>query len=262
MITSEEPEGVVTLTRAKPENFPFESCGKPLPNLELKLEGGIEDAKDHLQVDFADKYIGGMIFTKGCVQEEIRFLVCPELIISRLLTEVLDDDEAIIITVVSNIHHHAGIEQYNLTSGFGHQFRFVSSFQDQTPRDKFRRRKCQLIAIDALNFNRRTNQQFEPVYIKRELRKAYAGFLAEEGTERPFAPVATGNWGCGVFRGTPHLKSLIQLVAAGASERDVSYFAFGNKNLVKDLGELYVILKDKNVTIGKNNNLARLKSKS
>ena len=35
---------------------------------------------------------------EGCVQEEIRFVICPELLVSLLFTEVLDDKEAIVIT--------------------------------------------------------------------------------------------------------------------------------------------------------------------
>lgn len=33
----------------------------------------------------------------GCVQEEIRFVICPELLISRLFVEQLDDTEAVIV---------------------------------------------------------------------------------------------------------------------------------------------------------------------
>jgi poly(ADP-ribose) glycohydrolase len=46
-----------------------------------------------LQVDFANKYLGGGVLTHGCVQEEIRFLICPEMIISRLFTEGLEKNE-------------------------------------------------------------------------------------------------------------------------------------------------------------------------
>ena len=35
---------------------------------------------------------------KSCVQEEIRFVICPELIVSRLFTDVLDHNEAVVIT--------------------------------------------------------------------------------------------------------------------------------------------------------------------
>ena len=38
-----------------------------------------------LQLDFANKYVGGGVLGNGCVQEEIRFLICPELIVSCLL---------------------------------------------------------------------------------------------------------------------------------------------------------------------------------
>ena len=34
----------------------------------------------------------------GCVQEEIRFLICPELIVSRLFTEELDNNECLVVT--------------------------------------------------------------------------------------------------------------------------------------------------------------------
>ena len=50
------------------------------------------------QVDFANRYIGGGVLGEGCVQEEIRFLICPELIVSRLFTEELDNNECLVMT--------------------------------------------------------------------------------------------------------------------------------------------------------------------
>lgn len=50
------------------------------------------------QVDFANKFVGGGVTSSGLVQEEIRFLINPELIVSRLFTEVLDDSDCLIIT--------------------------------------------------------------------------------------------------------------------------------------------------------------------
>ena len=46
-------------------------------------------------MDFANEYVGGGVLGQGCVQEEIRFLVCPELIIARLITEKLDSNEVL-----------------------------------------------------------------------------------------------------------------------------------------------------------------------
>lgn len=42
--------------------------------------------------------MGGGVTSSGLVQEEIRFLINPELIVSRLFTEVLEDDDCLIIT--------------------------------------------------------------------------------------------------------------------------------------------------------------------
>lgn len=51
-----------------------------------------------LQVDFANQFVGGGVTGSGLVQEEIRFLINPELIVSRLFTEALDHNECLIIT--------------------------------------------------------------------------------------------------------------------------------------------------------------------
>jgi poly(ADP-ribose) glycohydrolase len=44
------------------------------------------------------RMVGGGVLGTGCVQEEIRFVICPELIVSRLFTECLADNEALIIS--------------------------------------------------------------------------------------------------------------------------------------------------------------------
>lgn len=51
-----------------------------------------------VQVDFASNWIGGGVLGSGLVQEEILFLINPELIVSRLFTEKLEDNECLIIT--------------------------------------------------------------------------------------------------------------------------------------------------------------------
>lgn len=50
-----------------------------------------------LQVDFANKYMGGGVLGMGAVQEEIRFLICPEMIVTRLFTECLEKNESLIM---------------------------------------------------------------------------------------------------------------------------------------------------------------------
>jgi len=53
-----------------------------LCEVEIREEGKIEEAENTLMIDFANKYIGGGVMDSGMVQEEILFLVYPELLLS------------------------------------------------------------------------------------------------------------------------------------------------------------------------------------
>lgn len=50
------------------------------------------------QVDFASSWIGGGVLSCGLLQEEILFLMNPELIVARLFTQRLTDNECLIVT--------------------------------------------------------------------------------------------------------------------------------------------------------------------
>lgn len=56
------------------------------------------------KVDFAASMVGGGVLGRGLVQEEIRFMQCPELIVSRLFTEKLADNECLRITGRYMVH--------------------------------------------------------------------------------------------------------------------------------------------------------------
>lgn len=56
-------------------------------------------------------------------------------------------------------------------------------------------------------------------------------------------PLATGNWGCGAFRGDPELKAALQILAASQAGRDVIYFTFGDDCLKKKLEEMYEVMR-------------------
>lgn len=73
--------------------LPSKLCGQWLLCKHLSLTQSV----DGFQVDFANKYLGGGVLGNGCVQEEIRFLVCPEMILSRLFTEVLSARESLVM---------------------------------------------------------------------------------------------------------------------------------------------------------------------
>lgn len=192
-----------------------------------------------LQVDFANRFVGGGVLGAGCVQEEIRFMVCPELLVSRLFTEALGPKEVLIIT---------GAEQFNLTRGYAGSFSWEGDFVDKTERDSWERRCTEVVAMDALFFAK-PQDQYKPFLIKRELTKAYCGFSCPEVPIAQRAAVATGNWGCGAFRGDPQLKALIQLMAATATGRDMVYFTFNNRRFCRSLRAMYQFLEERRISV-------------
>ncbi|XP_073685250.1 poly(ADP-ribose) glycohydrolase [Garra rufa] len=232
------PDGLVSFERICIPKMPDWNKQKmPLRNLHISAEGSIEhEGTGMLQVDFASKYIGGGVLGSGLVQEEILFLMCPELIVARLFTEKLADNECLMIT---------GPQMYSLSSGYSRSFSWGSPNIDRTKRDTWKRRYRQIVAIDALEF-KNPKDQYTKENITRELNKAFVGFQGN-----PKTAIATGNWGCGAFKGDSNLKALIQLMAAAAAERDMAYFAFGNKTLASEVWEMHAILTKNNVTVDK-----------
>ncbi|XP_076830512.1 poly(ADP-ribose) glycohydrolase isoform X2 [Brachyhypopomus gauderio] len=241
-VTTSEPTGLVTFTRQGLSHFPkWESSSTHLRRLHITCVGTIEDqGYGMLQVDFANRMVGGGVTGLGLVQEEIRFLINPELIVSRLFTETLDDHECLIIT---------GTEQYSKYSGYAESYRWKDNHQDDTPRDEWQRRCTEIVALDALKY-RHFMEQFHPDKIRRELNKAYCGFVRPGVDSQNLSAVATGNWGCGAFGGDTRLKALLQIMAAAEASRDVAYFTFGDAALMRDVHDLHTFLSDRRVAVG------------
>ncbi|RZB40732.1 poly(ADP-ribose) glycohydrolase [Asbolus verrucosus] len=229
------PVGVITFERkfVPRSHMPrWDTLDNNLGNTKIHItsSGTIEEGLGFLQVDFANKFIGGGVLGYGCVQEEIRFVICPELILSRLFTQELGDGEAIVIT---------GVERYSNYSGYSDCFKWDGNVNDETPFDDYGRRKTSVAVIDAIRFTK-TKDQFHCSTILRELNKAYVGFSSKE--KNNLSPVATGNWGCGAFKGDPYLKSLIQLMACSAANRDLVYYSFGNTELRDEFYNMHLFL--------------------
>jgi poly(ADP-ribose) glycohydrolase len=90
--------------------------------------------------------------------------------------------------------------------------------------------------------------QFKEFAIKRELNKAYCGFYSSE-KDGVNIPVATGNWGCGAFRGYNRLKCLIQLIACAANKRNLVYYTFNDFELLLEMEEMFEFLQVNEITI-------------
>lgn len=241
-ITTTKPTGLVTFTRQSLSCPPkWESLATQLTRLHITCEGTIEDqGYGMLQVDFANRMVGGGVTGLGLVQEEIRFLINPELIVSRLFTEALEHNECLIIT---------GTEQYSKYSGYAESYKWKANHKDDTPRDGWNRRCTEIVALDALKY-RHFMEQFQPDKITRELNKAYCGFRRPNVDTQNLSAIATGNWGCGAFGGDTRLKALLQLMAAAEAGRDVAYFTFGDADLMRDVHDLHTFLTDRQVTVG------------
>ena len=238
---SDQPAGCVTFRRQQLEQ-PYEWSLKEstLTNLKIDNEGRIEDAEyNTLKVDFANKMLGGGVLSGGCVQEEIYFLICPEMIISRLFVECLQPHEALVMI---------GAERFSTYSGYSNTFQWSGNYNDVTPVDTLARRKTYVTAIDAL-IVRKYTEQFRPYSLRRELDKALAGLLKGDFDTDSCLAVATGNWGCGAFGGDKSLKAVIQLMAAAVAGRDVIYFTFGDNKLGDRLIELHQLLLESRTTV-------------
>uniref|UniRef100_A0A2H1WDF5 SFRICE_034491 n=1 Tax=Spodoptera frugiperda TaxID=7108 RepID=A0A2H1WDF5_SPOFR len=160
-----------------------------------------------------------------------------------LFTEVMRPNEALMII---------GAERYSKYVGYGHSFQFAGEHRDTTPRDSSARRRCAVLAIDAVPYSGLA-QEFRREAITRELNKAWVGvsFDTDVSSDRLQYPgVATGNWGCGAFGGTPHLKSLVQLMACCQARRPMAYYTFGDTQLRDDIANMYNLLARHNVTVG------------
>ena len=209
-------------------------------------EGLIEEQAGRMaMVDFANRRLGGGVLGRGAVQEEILFLVCPELLATRLLCEALADTDAVVVR---------GAVRYAAYAGYAATLAFAGDHADATPRvagpGGRAVRDSTFVAIDALDYSRAPPaRQYAPRCITREADKAYCG-LAAAGARRP---LATGNWGCGVFRGDRELKALVQLAAAShAGYPAVHYYAVDDHDhFVARFNTLVALLRAAGVTVGR-----------
>mmetsp|Transcript_58291 Transcript_58291/g.188752 ORF Transcript_58291/g.188752 Transcript_58291/m.188752 type:complete len:310 (+) Transcript_58291:135-1064(+) len=216
-----------------------------LSEFEIHSRGVIEAADGALQADFANRFIGGGVLAGGLAQEEIRFLASPECMAGCLFVEGMKSNEAVFIV---------GALQYNRYKGYWEDFEFVDDdgpLRASSARrlDARRRRDVHIVAFDAVSWTRRVkSDQYSERWILRELLKVFAaclGDLEDDSTE--CRPLATGNWGCGAFKGDPQLKALIQWLAASMANRRVQYHPYGDDR-VGGLAEVVKLVQSRNLS--------------
>jgi len=206
-----EVERVVT---PAPTSLAWAAETAPLTPLVVDRTGTIEDAAGHRQVDFANAYLGGGVLRSGCVQEEIRFSMAPELLTAMIVSPCMGADEAIVMR---------GAERFALTRGYASTLKYAGPFHDPTARTEDGTPDVELVAIDAMDYRRTdATAQYTEAAMLRELGKARAGWARDPR----MLPVATGNWGCGAFRGDPCLKAIVQWIAASVEGRTLRYCTF------------------------------------
>mmetsp|Transcript_66859 Transcript_66859/g.160045 ORF Transcript_66859/g.160045 Transcript_66859/m.160045 type:complete len:495 (+) Transcript_66859:83-1567(+) len=227
----------------------WQSSLKPLLPLEVEKNGiGFEDTDRGdrcVHADFANQFLGGGILRGGSVQEEIRFAICPELIAALLVCPRMLDNEAIFIV---------GAEQFSKYSGYSYGLKYAGPHaKSNVPRDADGTPLISITAMDALDFRGHSNAlhvQMQPQYVMRELEKAAAAFSpADQRQEEVWPVIATGNWGCGAFRGFAPLKAVLQWLAASQGGRRMRYFPF-DEPIRNELMHLSASLTGKAVTVG------------
>ncbi|KAL2594909.1 hypothetical protein AAZV13_11G009700 [Glycine max] len=229
-ISSEMPKGIVSFERkvlpfkndsihiSYPDANFWSTSAIPLCRFEVHSSGLIEDqSSGAVEVDFANKYLGGGALGRGCVQEEIRFMVSPELMVGMLFLPAMADNEAIEIVGVERFSSYTG-EINKAFCGFLYQCKY------QPYQKILQENGCtSALFYAATSTSMETDEGEISNHKITNSQNDYHGM--DQGNN---IGVATGNWGCGAFGGDPEVKTIIQWLAASQALRPfIAYYTFG-----------------------------------
>ncbi|XP_065221754.1 uncharacterized protein LOC135846533 [Planococcus citri] len=132
----------------------------PLCPLVIKHDNRMENAEfsNSVNVCFSSKKPGGRVLGDGTSTECVQFITCPELLITLLCVEALEDNE---VLLVENLFKVSRINNLRVKGEF-------EPFQKVV--------KCNVCCMDAENYARLPLSQYEEDNVLRELNKAALGF--------------------------------------------------------------------------------------
>jgi hypothetical protein len=210
----------------------WEASDKPLCKARV-LDGPIEDSMADTHADFANAFVGGGCMTGDAAQEEMLFLVKPELMVAMATQQRMVDEEAIRIS---------GALQSAVTSGFGQDFEFQGDYDGRRcakgGAEMVETAPPTVCAIDAV---RGGGPAMTRRAMLRDMNKARLGF---EGAVH----IASGHWGCGAYGNNHDLMFLKQWLAAseaGAKRIDIHDFSRNQSHHIVPL-----IRKLRHLTVG------------
>jgi hypothetical protein len=226
------------------------TCSKEVNCL---LEDSLYDiGKGCIEADFANRYVGGGILTWGDVQEEIKFSINPELIISMCLCEFMKENEAIYII---------GTEQFSQFKGYGCTFQFHQNCFNFGESNNIKNilygvKSLNIVDSVLLAFDAKKYLKFEENFLKenylRELRKAFTAFRPLENNTDNYInskAIATGKWGCGVYKGDSELKFLIQYIVCSYFKRPMIFTCFKDKPLYNKIMKFLEFIKQRDLKL-------------
>jgi len=139
----------------------FSNVSEGLSNIEVVNEvngvrATIESCTDCVQADFANKYLGGAVLGHGNVQEEIRMIIAPELIVGRFFNAMMGDRESILMK---------GSVEFSTYKGYNRSFKFTGAVTGPY-------RQAEVLAIDAVKYPKPgSEEEASKGSIDRELEK-------------------------------------------------------------------------------------------